>query len=244
MEFGVGTNVTLGVAFLAVGALASILQFWLWTFPMVPDPSGVDPNGVTTAPRFWRYTHRALGYVFVGVFLAMMVQMVPRLWEFPLEGWSGTSVVHSALGLMVGVLLIGKVLILRRFQRLGNRLLIVGSLVLLLSVGAVALVTPPALKVIRHPGDEQARRIILQNCTTCHGLGVVSGESEEPGKWREILGEMAEKAAEKRVADPSQGQEERLVAFLASLNPHGEGEEEEGEGEFEGRSRRERGDEN
>lgn len=243
MEFGVGTNVSLGVAFLAVGALASALQYWLWTFPMVPDPSGVDPNGITTAPKLWRYTHRALGYAFVGIYLALMSQMVPRLWQYQIEGWTASSIVHALLGLLVGILLIAKVLILRRYQRFGNRLLIVGSLIFLLSVGSVALVGPPALKVLRHPGDEEARRIILQNCTTCHGIGVIAGESEDPGKWYEILEEMSEKAAKRGISDPSQGQEDRLVAFLISMNPHGEGGDEEGEEESGRGRRRGRGDE-
>ena len=220
MEFGVSANVGLGIAFLAVGILASILQYWLWTFPMVPDPTGVDPNGVTTAPKFWRYAHRSLGYAFVGIYLILAVEMVPRLWNYSPDAWSVSAVVHAVAGLLIGLTLVAKVLILRRFQRLGNKLLIIGSALLLLSVGAVALVAPPALKVLNHPGDDQARQIVIQNCTSCHGLSVVAGKGGGPEKWYEILEEMAEKAEKRGMGDPSQGQQDRLVAFLASMNPH------------------------
>jgi hypothetical protein len=120
--------------------------------------------------------------------------------------------------------------------------MIVGSLVMLSSIGAVALAAYPAWRVMSHPGDDQARQIILNDCTTCHGLGVVAGEGEEAGKWYEVLDEMAEKAAKRGMADPSQGQRDRLVAFLASLNPggHGGGEGDENSG---GSRRRRREDE-
>ena len=238
MAFGVGVNVVLGFAFLTVGLFASILQYWLWTFPMVPDPTGVDPNGITTAPRFWRFTHRVLGYLFVAFYLILMVQMVPRIWQYSLEGWTFQSVAHAALGLMIGLFLTFKVLILRWYQQYGNWLLLVGSSILVCSIGSILLAAPPALKVLNHPGDETARRIILRNCTRCHGMGRVVGESEESGEWHEVLEKMEKFASKRGMPDPSAGQEERLAAFLSRLNPHGQVDEEWGEGDSGGRRRR------
>ena len=50
----------LGIAFVALAIGATILQAWLWSFPMVPDPGGPDPNGKSTAPRSWTMIHRTM----------------------------------------------------------------------------------------------------------------------------------------------------------------------------------------
>ena len=51
--------------------------------------------------------------------------MVPRAWEFRVA--SPSSVLHGALGLLIGVLLIVKIAVIRRFRRFGNRLPWIGS---------------------------------------------------------------------------------------------------------------------
>lgn len=68
-----GTNATfrLGLTMAAIAVVNAGLMAWLWRFPMVPDPAGRDPNGVSTAPRSWTNVRRALGYVF------LLVDLVP-----------------------------------------------------------------------------------------------------------------------------------------------------------------------
>ena len=71
----------LGIAFLLLAIVATVLQAWLWSFPMVPDPGGPDPNGKSTAPRLGTLAHRISGLLFVLIYIVLMVEMIPRLWE-------------------------------------------------------------------------------------------------------------------------------------------------------------------
>ena len=87
----------LGIAVVALGVAATVLQAWLWRFPMVPDPGGPDPNGRSTAPRGWTHVHRAMGVAFVAIYVVMMVEMVPRLWEYQVE-LPARTVVHMVMG--------------------------------------------------------------------------------------------------------------------------------------------------
>jgi hypothetical protein len=229
------TTTSLGIAFVAIGLAASLLQYWLWTFPMVPDPTGIDPNGVTTAPYAWRMVHRILGYLFAATYFWLAALMVPRLWRYDSDSWGLLPIVHAGLGLTVGLILVAKVLILRRHQKYGNRLRLVGTVLLLVSVAAVGLVSAPPIVLMNSGEDRQAREIVLRNCVQCHGLSRVVRESRDQEDWREILEEMREKAAERGLPDPTESQPDRLAAFLAAVPQEGES-----NGEEEGSRRRRR----
>ena len=95
----------LGITFLVVGIIATIVQVWLWSFPMEPDPGGPDPNGKSTAPRSWTNVHRLLGLLFVLIYIYMMWFMVPRLWEYQYE-LPARTVIHACMGISIGFLLI------------------------------------------------------------------------------------------------------------------------------------------
>ncbi len=216
MGFGVSTNVVLGVLFVAVGLAATVLQLWLWRFPMAPDPSGVDPNGVTTAPRAWRMVHRALGYLFALVYLVLMLQMVPRLWQYDDDSWGVMAVAHAVLGALVGIVLVMKTAVLRRFQRFGKSMRPLGLSIFAMGALAVGIAARPVL-VLREPPDpgmRDARQIVLANCAKCHGLGTVLGEGDEGGDWMEVLEEMAEQASKRGLADPSSGRRADVAAYL------------------------------
>lgn len=86
----------LGVLFALIGLVNAGLAAWLWTFPMAADPGGKDPNGKSTAPLFWNKVHRLLGYAFAVIYLALMVEMVPRLWQHQ-EGLQGQVLLHAFL---------------------------------------------------------------------------------------------------------------------------------------------------
>lgn len=196
---GMGTTLWLGGAMAVIAVVNTALMAWLWRFPMVPDPSGRDPNGVSTAPRSWTNVHRALGYLFVLAYLALAVEMVPRLWEY--REWSAVSVVHAALGLSVGVLLAVKIAVIRRFQRFGNRLPWMGGALAVATLAVVALGAYPAVRATR-PGVpltaelEEGRRLVEARCVQCHGASKIAFEREDARKWHRITREMQENAAE------------------------------------------------
>jgi hypothetical protein len=206
-------NFLLGVLFVALGLAAAGLQFWLWRFPMAPDPTGRDPNGVTTAPRFWRYTHRFLGYVFVVIYGLLASQMIPRLWTY--SEWSATSVAHAVVGAAILPLLFVKVGILRLWQRHGKKLLLVGTMVLACSIVAVGLVAPATLKA--SSGPEPGRSLVAERCHSCHGASTVVSEDGDFRDWIKVLEEMRENAEEMRRPDPVRGDARVLAEYLSRV---------------------------
>ena len=115
----------LGIVFVVAGVAAVILQAWLWSFPMLPDPGGSDPHGKTSAPALWRYVHRGLGYVYLVIYVVLMTEMVPRLWNYQFE-LPARTVIHACMGIIIGCLLLTKISILRWFQHFGGALPAVG----------------------------------------------------------------------------------------------------------------------
>ena len=212
-SFNFATGLTMGV----VGLLAALLQAWLWTFPMVPDPTGTDPNGVTTAPKFWRYTHRLLGYIFVALYVVLLSQMVPRTWRFEPAAWTLPAVVHAVLGISILPVLIFKVGILRRWQKHGKKLPLLGALLLILSVGALAIVAP-ALRTVKG-GDRDGAGLVAERCFSCHGASRIISEDGDFRDWLKTLEDMTENAEELRRPDPVGGDAVRLAEYLESIRP-------------------------
>lgn len=214
-------NVIGALAFVAVGTAAAALQAWLWRFPMVPDPTGADPHGVSTAPRLGNQVHRALGYAFLLIYLACLVRMAPRVWAFDEEAWRTSAIAHAALGLALGPLLVAKVLVIRRYRRFGHRLPLFGGALLAGSVALTGLAVAPWLAVLP-PGEPGAtssvRSAVGNGCVRCHGLSVVARGPHEHD-WARTIAEMREKAFEARIADPTNGQPEGIADYLRGRFP-------------------------
>ena len=145
VRMGSAMTMWLGIAFLLIGVVATILQAWLWSFPMAPDPGGPDPNGKSTAPPFWTSVHRILGLLFVIIYIIMMVKMVPRLWEYQVE-LPARTVMHVVMGITIGMLLIAKIAIIRWFQHFGKALPMLGYGVLVCTVILSFLSLPFAIQ--------------------------------------------------------------------------------------------------
>lgn len=177
----------------AIAVVNATLMAWLWRFPMQPDPTGRDPNGVSTAPRFPTNVHRVLGYVFVVTYVVLLFEMVPRTWEFRVA--NPVSVLHGVLGMAVGVLLIIKIAVIRRFQRFGNRLPWIGGALAVTTVIVAALGIVPAWIVLRPlspvpPELAQGRTVVSEKCNQCHGASTIAAEREDARKWTRITREM------------------------------------------------------
>jgi len=173
----------LGIAFLFIGIFATIIQAWLWSFPMEPDPGGPDPNGKSTAPRFWTNAHRILGLAFVLIYVYMMYKMVPRLWEYQVE-LPPRTVMHLTMGIVIGMFLIAKIAIIRWFQHFGKALPMLGYGILVCTVILSVLSLPFALQA--------------------HGFGTLSfdEESMQDLKQKLVKVEFAAGLTETAVTDP------------------------------------------
>jgi len=135
----------LGIAFLFLGIFATFLQAWLWSFPMEPDPGGDDPNGKSTAPKFWTLIHRLCGLSFVVIYVVLMIEMVPRLWEYQVE-LPARTVIHAVMGLVIGILLVAKISIIRWFQHFGGGLPGIGFAILVCTLVLGFLSLPFAIR--------------------------------------------------------------------------------------------------
>lgn len=191
----------LALAFAVIAVVNTALQAWLWTYPMAPDPTGRDPHGRSTAPRFWTNVHRFLGYVFLGIYVTIMWEMLPRLWEY-LVDWDARMIAHAAMGLLVGPVLVAKLLIVRRFQRFGHRLPWFGGTICALTLALVVLVVPHAWRLqapgVRGAGPlfDEGRRVVTTKCIQCHATGTILEERRDAEDWDDVVEDMQENAEE------------------------------------------------
>src|SRR4051812_40575976 len=86
-------------------------MFHLWGYPF--DKA----TRTSAAPKGLMLLHRVLGFLFVGLYLFMMAQMVPRLVHYQVE-FPARTVVHILLGMTIGFLLFVKISIIRWFRHL------------------------------------------------------------------------------------------------------------------------------
>lgn len=215
-------SLSLGLAFAAIGFAAAVLQYWLWTFPMTADPSGRDPNGITTAPRFWRFAHRILGYAFSLIYAVLLVPMTLRLPYLVGESGDLRQFVHAAAGLAIAPVLLVKVWILRFRPRFGKSLIKLGSVVQGLALLTVGLVVGPAAQLATLPisssTDSFANGLVKKRCVTCHGATpLVNGEGDD--SWPKVLEEMREKALDWGRPDPAQSDAPIIAGYLQRVLP-------------------------
>jgi len=237
----------LGIAFVFLGVSATILQAWLWRFPMAPDPGGPDPNGKSTAPRSWTNVHRVIGLAFLVIYVVMMIQMVPRLWQYQVE-LPARTVMHAVMGIAIGFLLLMKIAIIRWFQHFGKSLPMIGALILLCTIVLATLSVPFAVRAhdfgaattpenlertrallepldLGRPAAELAtpdalargRSVLTDKCVVCHDLRTILRRPYTPAGWWDLTVRMAEKPQIERALV-----EEDLApvtAYLVAITP-------------------------
>ena len=232
------TTIRLGVLMAAIAVVNASLMAWLWRFPM--------KDGVSTAPRLWTNVHRGLGYVFVIAYGALLVEMLPRMWEFRVA--STVGVVHGALGVLVGIILAFKIAVIRRIPSLGHRLPWIGGALVVTTLTVSALGVVPAWMLLRpaaplSPELARGRDVVARKCQQCHGASVILSEEEDARKWLRITEEM-QRFSRKIPGKDAITDEERMAAaaYLAYRLPgdddHDEDEDDDGGGR---RRRRNRG---
>ena len=105
----ISVTATLGVLFLVLAFVSTYLMFRFWGYPYDKE------RRKSECPQWKMNIHRAVGYSYAGVYVVMMTQMVPRLWEYQVE-FPARTVAHIMLGFTIGVLLLLKISILRWFR--------------------------------------------------------------------------------------------------------------------------------
>jgi hypothetical protein len=137
-------------------------MYYLWGFPFDHDKLK------SSAPPRLMLLHRILGYGYAAIYVILMTQMVPRLWQYQIE-FAPRTVLHLLFGMTIGVLLIIKIAIVRFFKHLESALIPwLGTAVLVCSVLLLGLSVPFSLRALyleRHApggsafGEQNLRRV-------------------------------------------------------------------------------------
>ena len=142
-------NAMLGLTFLGLGIAGTLLMYWLWGFPYDHE------KHKSKAPPSLMAVHRIIGYLYVAIYIIMMWQMFPRLWNYQIE-FSPRSAIHLSFGFLIGGVLFLKFLVVRFFKHLESRLApLFGTLLMLSTLLLVGLSVPTAFK------EYQLRRSIV-----------------------------------------------------------------------------------
>lgn len=112
---GASANAILGVAFLLLALFLTFLMYHLWGYPFDKEKHR------SSAPRSLMNLHRLFGYVFVGIYVILMWDMVPRLWSYQIE-LPARTVIHLTLGIAVGAILLIKIMVVRFFKHMESTL--------------------------------------------------------------------------------------------------------------------------
>ena len=133
-------NAILGIAFVGLAFAGTILMYWLWGFPY-------DHNKFKSeAPISLRILHRIIGYLYIVIYLILMWQMVPRLWNYQIE-FPARTVIHLTFGILIGIVLFLKFMVVRFFKHLESRFApFFGTLLMISTVLLAGLSVPMAFK--------------------------------------------------------------------------------------------------
>jgi mono/diheme cytochrome c family protein len=137
---GTFENTLLGIAFWVIGLANTLLMFKLWGYPFDHD------RLVSSAPKALMLLHRAVGYAFLAIYIALMVQMVPRLWAYQIE-LPARTVAHLVMGIAIGAVLFMKILIVRVFRHLESTTApLLGIVLFVCTTVLIGLSAPLALR--------------------------------------------------------------------------------------------------
>jgi cytochrome c5 len=138
----ISTSMWLGILFLVLAVTAVVLQAWLWG-PKFWN----ETTKKTAAPKAWLRVHAAVGYTYGIIYVVMMWNMFPRLWEYQYE-LPARTVFHAVIAIVLGVLLITKIMILLFFRHFEEALPRFGFAIMLCTVCLISLSVPHAARAL------------------------------------------------------------------------------------------------
>ena len=109
-------NAVLGLIFWGLSVAATFLMYHLWGYRFDHETHKSD------APPGLIRLHRGIGYLYGLIYVILMWQMAPRLWNYQIE-FPARTVAHLLLGMTIGVILVLKVSIVRYFKHLESAMI-------------------------------------------------------------------------------------------------------------------------
>lgn len=190
---GASTNAIFGTAFVLLALFLTFLMYHLWGYPFDAK------RHKSSAPRSLMNLHRAMGWVFVAIYVVLMWDMVPRLWSYQIE-LPARTVIHLTLGIAVGAILLIKIMVVRFFKHMESTLApFLGTSLLISTLLLAGLALPYSareayLRATAQDGDgfaaeriERVRRFMpLIGFTDTAGLDVLAS-AEGLAAGRDVL---------------------------------------------------------
>jgi mono/diheme cytochrome c family protein len=125
-----------------LSATGTFLMFKLWGYPFDHEKKK------SSAPPKMMLLHRVIGYLYGALYLYLMWQMIPRLWNYQIE-FPARTVAHLILGMSIGIILVVKIAIVRFFKHLESTLVpFLGTGLFVCTFLLIGLSVPFALKEI------------------------------------------------------------------------------------------------
>lgn len=132
----------LGILFLVLAITAVLLQAVLW------GPKYWNEElKKTEAPKAWLRVHAGVGYLYGLIYVVMMWNMFPRLWEYQYE-LPARTVIHATVAIVLGVLLITKIIILLFFRHFEEAMPQFGFGLLMCTIILITLSVPHAARAV------------------------------------------------------------------------------------------------
>ena len=129
----------LGMIFLGLALAATFTMFHFWGYPYDEEKKK------SSCPQWKMNIHRGIGFAYILVYLLMMTEMVPRLWEYQVE-FPARTVAHIILGSLIGIILLLKVSILRFFRHFEEWMPTLGVSLLVCSILLGVLSLPSSFR--------------------------------------------------------------------------------------------------
>src|SRR5437867_8302304 len=142
-----------------------------------------------------RWTHRSAGYMFISIYFLMLYFMVKRI-AVQTEPLTALQTIHTMLALMILPLLVIKILILRRFEGLSEKLPFLGITIFTLAFTLNAMTA--GFYFVRSAGakyislqffdrsklnSDVGRGLLEQRCQKCHTLERVFTSVKTEEEW-------------------------------------------------------------
>lgn len=135
-------NSALGVLFVLIALVLTFLMFRAWRYPF-------DHQRLKSAAPVWMIRlHRVLGVAYVLIYVYLMWEMIPRLWDYQVE-LPARTVMHLTVGFAIGAVLIVKLAVVRFFKHMEAKLApALGTTLLIGSILLTSLALPFSLREI------------------------------------------------------------------------------------------------
>ena len=123
----ISTTAILGILFVVLSIVATYLMFHFWGYPYDKEARKSE------CPQWKMNIHRVVGYAYAIVYVVIMIEMFPRLWEYQVE-FPPRTVAHILLGVSIGVILVVKISIIRFFRHLEEWMPALGVALMVMSI--------------------------------------------------------------------------------------------------------------